>query len=107
MHGADQIQSGGRQALSGREIDSLTSQGMQATGLVNRNQANMIDAGASIAFSLGGGLAANSMRGGGAVASEFGSIGSTGVVGENALRTLGVNLKCFSELRKVVDMLIS
>ena len=77
VHGADQIQSGGRQALSGREIDSLTSQGMQATGLVNRNQANMIDAGASIAFSLGGGLAANSMRGGGAVASEFGSIGST------------------------------
>jgi hypothetical protein len=55
VHGADTFQAGIRQAISGGEVDTLTSQGMQAVG-VSRNVANGIDAGVGIVASGGAGI---------------------------------------------------
>jgi RHS repeat-associated protein len=47
-HGIDTIQAGIRQAMSGAENDTFTSQGLQATGM-SRNSANLVDAGIGLA----------------------------------------------------------
>ncbi|HEU4583743.1 MAG TPA: SpvB/TcaC N-terminal domain-containing protein [Polyangiaceae bacterium] len=56
-HGADTVVSGVRTAVSGTEVDSFTSQGLQAAGL-SRTQANLADAGIGIVGSLGAGALA-------------------------------------------------
>lgn len=56
-HGVDTVQSGVRQAASGREVDSFTSQGLQAAGM-SRTAANLTDAGIGIVGSLGAGALA-------------------------------------------------
>ena len=61
IHGADQFQTGIQKLWTGQDIDSLTSQGLQAAG-VNRNWANGIDAVASVVGSLGAGSLANSVK---------------------------------------------
>ncbi|MFH1654606.1 MAG: putative toxin, partial [Pseudomonadota bacterium] len=56
IHGVDTLQSGIRQLWTGTPTDTFTSQGMQAVG-VDRNTANLIDAGISIGGTLGTGFA--------------------------------------------------
>lgn len=60
-HGADQFQTGIQKLWTGQDVDSLTSQGLQAAG-VSRNWANGIDAGISVVGSLGAGSLANSVK---------------------------------------------
>ena len=55
LHGADIAASGFRQALSGNEIDSLTSQGLQKLGM-SKGTANSVDTGISIVGSIGTGI---------------------------------------------------
>jgi len=47
-HGIDTIQAGIRQAMSGEEVDTFTSQGLQSAGM-SRNSANLVDAGLGLA----------------------------------------------------------
>ncbi|MDT4291665.1 RHS repeat-associated core domain-containing protein [Methylomonas sp. MO1] len=61
IHGADQFQTGIQKLWTGQDVDSLTSQGLQAAG-VSRNWANGIDAGVSVVGSLGAGSLANSVK---------------------------------------------
>ena len=51
-HGADVTQSGFRSAIHGEQVDSFTSEGLQAAGVSRRN-ANLVDAGISVVGSLG------------------------------------------------------
>lgn len=55
LHGLDTIQSGIRQAITGRTVDSFTSMGLQAAGM-SRNGANITDAGISVVGSVGTGV---------------------------------------------------
>jgi len=66
LHGLDQFQAGLGEALSGCQIDSLTSSGLQAAGL-SQGAANLVDAG----LSVGGG----SLAGGGAAGARAGKAG--------------------------------
>lgn len=61
LHGLDQLQAGLRQAFTGEEVDSFTSQGLQAAGL-SRCTANLVDAGISVVGSLGAGVATASIK---------------------------------------------
>jgi RHS repeat-associated protein len=61
VHGLDQLQAGIRQAWSGSQVDSLTSSGLQTAG-VSRNAANLVDAGISMAGSLGASTATSATR---------------------------------------------
>lgn len=65
LHGADQVQAGLRQLITGCSRDSLTSQGLQAVG-VSKSAANLTDAGISVVGSLGAGAATQAIRAGGA-----------------------------------------
>jgi hypothetical protein len=60
-HGLDQVQAGARQAWTGNQVDSFTSQDLQAAGM-SQNAANLTDAGISVVGSLGAGLATAPMR---------------------------------------------
>lgn len=51
-HGADTVVSGVRTAIEGKEVDSLTSQGLQAAGM-GRTSANLADAGIGLVATLG------------------------------------------------------
>ena len=88
-HGADHFQTGLRQLWTGRELDTVTSRGLQAAGL-SQGTANLIDAGAGIALSAGAGFAAQSAAKGttplfqAVGPAEFADIKATG-----ALRNLG------------------
>jgi len=53
LHGIDTIQAGFRQAITGNEVDSLTSQAIQSTG-VSRSTSNLVDAGLGLASGVGG-----------------------------------------------------
>lgn len=53
-HGADVTVSGGRTMYEGEQVDTLTSQGLQAAGM-SREAANLTDAGISVVGSLGAG----------------------------------------------------
>jgi RHS repeat-associated protein len=53
-HGLDVTVSGGRTMWNGEQVDTFTSQGLQAAG-VSRGKANLIDAGFSFVGSLGSG----------------------------------------------------
>ncbi|RYZ01021.1 MAG: RHS repeat-associated core domain-containing protein [Myxococcales bacterium] len=55
-HGADTTVSGIRTAISGEQVDTLTSQGLQAAGM-SRRAANLTDAGISVVGTLGAGAA--------------------------------------------------
>lgn len=59
-HGIDTIQAGIRQAMSGEETDTFTSQGLQAAGM-SRNSANLADAGLGL-VSGGAGLIAGASK---------------------------------------------
>ncbi|HEV2211295.1 MAG TPA: RHS repeat-associated core domain-containing protein, partial [Verrucomicrobiae bacterium] len=61
LHGLDQLQTGFRQAFSGNQVDSLTSEGLQAAGM-SQNAANFTDAGISVVGSLGAGFATAPLR---------------------------------------------
>ncbi|MXP05566.1 RHS repeat-associated core domain-containing protein, partial [Apibacter sp. B3546] len=90
VHGADVASSGLRQMWTGEEESSLTSQGLQAAGMSKQN-AEIVDASISIIGSGGAGLISNTSKAGnisGAV-SNYSKIGSTGKVGEDALKLLG------------------
>jgi len=64
IHGLDQVQAGLRQAFTDCPVDSMTSQGLQAVGL-SQSVANGVDAGLSVAGSLGAGTATQAIRAGG------------------------------------------
>jgi RHS repeat-associated protein len=51
-HGADTVGSGVRTAIKGEQVDSFTSQGLQAAGL-GRRTANLVDAGIGVVGTLG------------------------------------------------------
>jgi hypothetical protein len=61
LHGLDTLQSGLRQAFSGDQVDTMTSNGLQAAGM-SRNAANLVDTGISIGFSLGASSASGAIR---------------------------------------------
>ena len=70
-HGIDTTVSGLRTLISGERKDTLTSQGLQAAG-VERNAANLVDAGISVAGTLGAGAAVRApAAAGGEVAVSF------------------------------------
>ena len=52
LHGVDSMQTGFRQMISGQQVDSFTSQGLQAAG-VPETYANLTDAGISIVGTAG------------------------------------------------------
>lgn len=52
LHGCDQAAAGWMKMISGRDYDTFTSRGMQGLG-VPRDAANIVDAGISIASSMG------------------------------------------------------
>ena len=56
LHGIDTIQSGFRSMVSGEQVESVTSSGLQAAG-ISRRSANLTDAGMSIVGTLGAGAA--------------------------------------------------
>ena len=60
-HGLDQVQAGIRQAISGGQIDSVTSSGLQMAG-ISRTSANLTDGLISIVGSFGAGTATASIR---------------------------------------------
>jgi hypothetical protein len=60
-HGIDTFQAGLRQAFSDEQVDTFTSQGIQATG-VSRGTANLIDAGIGIVGSAGAGAWGAALR---------------------------------------------
>jgi RHS repeat-associated protein len=68
-HGSDTVVSGVRTAIEGEQVDSLTSQGLQAMGM-SRAGANLADAGIGVAGSMGASawakapVIANTVRGG-------------------------------------------
>jgi hypothetical protein len=68
-HGSDTVASGVMTAIEGEQVDSYTSQGLQAMGM-SRASANLADAGIGVAGSLGASaytkapVIANTMRGG-------------------------------------------
>jgi RHS repeat-associated protein len=56
LHGADQFQAGLQQLFSGNQVDTLTSQGLQAAG-VPQGTANLINSGISIVGTAGASFA--------------------------------------------------
>ncbi|MCX6911145.1 MAG: RHS repeat-associated core domain-containing protein, partial [Verrucomicrobia bacterium] len=57
LHGLDTIQSGWRQAVSGKPVDSVTSTILQEKAGLSKNTANAIDTGIGVVGSLGAGVA--------------------------------------------------
>ena len=110
VHGADVASSGLRQMWTGEEESSLTSQGLQAAGMSKQN-AEIVDASISIIGSGSAGLISNTSKVGnisGAV-SNYSKIGSTGIVGEEALKALGGKSQVrfeTSQGARIVDQLV-
>jgi len=69
-HGVDQFQAGVRQAFTHQQVDSLTSVALQETTGMSRNTANLVDAGISVAGSIGAGLGTTVIRAQSALSSE-------------------------------------
>ena len=61
LHGIDTAIAGFRQGYSGKVVDSFTSKGLQTAG-VSRGTANLIDAGISVAGSVGTGVVRGGIR---------------------------------------------
>ena len=79
-HGLDNVQAGFRQMVTGQPVDTMTSLSIQSFG-VNRNTANMANAGLSIAFTAGAGYlnaSAQSVNTVNLVASDIGGNPITG-----------------------------
>jgi RHS repeat-associated protein len=80
LHGLDQVVAGLRQLVTGCRADSFTSQGLQAAG-VSQSTANFIDAGISIAGSLGAGAAGAARAAGGLSKVPFSEAGASTMSG--------------------------
>lgn len=96
VHGADVASAGLNQLITGEETSSFTSQGLQSLGVSQQN-AELVDAGISIGLTAGAGVYTTSTGKVSTIANttSYSKIGSTGKVGEDALKTLGGESQVF------------
>ena len=108
LHGSDVASSGFMQMVTGDNTSSFTSRAIQRTG-VSRNTAENIDAGISIVGTAGAGSLTNASKITTAT-SAYSKIGSTGKVGEDALKLLGGESQVYlktSEGGRYIDQLVN
>lgn len=116
LHGADDFQTGARQLWTGEQTESLTYKGVKATAKAtgaDDTTASRIATGADIGLSfVGGGVGGLRTLGkfSSAEASAYSKIGSTGKIGEDALKLLGGESQVFFKTSKgarFVDQLVN
>ena len=86
-HGADTTQAGVRQTVTGDPTDTITSTELQEHTSLTKNQANLVDAGIGLLFTLGGSAAARAPEAAGVTLSHLTSTGAAADI--NLAQTLG------------------